>query len=213
MVTTIDIKDIVSEAVCRYYLSSRRRSDDSTKISVSEALQCLRRSFYDRTNPMCSINIASMEIGTAVHRAVLERLADYGFVIEVPVSKRYGDVTIVGRVDAYHPDLDVIIELKVVSKKVDEPPKEHMAQVSIYMDIVGCRRGYIAYLSTDPRKPLWVYEVRKNRHLVDWVVERARKLSHHLREGTEPLPEPSPLCAFCPYASMCKPLLRRKRFK
>lgn len=180
-----------------------RVSYDPATIHVSEVVSCLRKTYYYRTRLTQISPIQALKIlGNRLHEAVQEVLNGRGYIVEHEVKLRSGEVTLVGHIDAYSPDGDHIIELKTVSKIPDEPYSQHRRQAQIYLELSRVPKAYIVYISRlDGR--VRVFRILRDKKILRWAFERARKLHSHLAERKAPDRERSILCSYCEFKSIC----------
>lgn len=206
------IRSLIDDIVCEIFFDTRYPRDDPNTISVSEVTRCLRQSWFARMEPRCQINTVDLVLGIEGHRIFLDRLRDYGFVVEYPVCKSVGDgIKLCGRVDAYHPDLDMVLELKITGSAPSEPYDYHVMQTAIYMHMLGARRGFIVYLCRERSRRVVVFSVRRDERLWREAVERARILRDSLVRNEPPPKIRGVWCRYCPYAFDCMKIDREAR--
>ncbi|MHA1279474.1 MAG: PD-(D/E)XK nuclease family protein [Candidatus Helarchaeota archaeon] len=100
-------------------------------IHVTDLVHCLRRSFYDKTQPMPERPSDAMYriLGTATH-SLLEDEADEHLMTETPLEYK----GVVGTVDAFYPETGTIVDYKTTRwlKKANLPYGDHEMQVNVY---------------------------------------------------------------------------------
>jgi len=197
------IKEMVRDLICEAYFESRfERRDDV--ISVTEVTQCLRYSYFARKEPRCVPQSYAMLLGIAGHRLFLSKLERLGFMVEKLVAEKRDGIKLVGRCDAWHPDLDIVLELKTCFKPPDEPYDDHVFQVRIYGALLKARKLYIVYIPRDGINAMKVFYVHPDRKVLDEAFARAKKLIDALKTGEPPDPERGRWCRYCPYAFTCR---------
>ena len=102
----------------REIIEKRRRLYSSDRIHVSEVSGCLRRAYYERTRPRPALDPSNvvMLIGNGVHEKLQELLSRKGWLAEVEARYRVRDFWLVGHADLYHPDEQLVVELKTTNK-------------------------------------------------------------------------------------------------
>jgi len=201
------------DLLCRVWERTRFPRSDPKHISVTEVTQCLLYSYMARVEPRCVPQVVSLLLGVQGHRIMAEALEFHGWLVEKLVCVERDGVKLCGRVDAYHPDLDVVAEFKFVNTVPEEPYEDHVKQIRIYMAMLGARHGIIVYFSRDPRNRTKVFFVAPRRRALDEAIERAKTLSRALEEMKPPRPEPGRWCRFCPYAFECHQIRGKNRKK
>lgn len=199
MVTEYEVYKWLMEAV---KLKSRVSSDN--EIHVSEVVGCLRKSYYYRRRLLTvSPSNALKLLGDTVHTSLQEVLRKRGFETEFEVGIQLPGFRLVGHVDAYHPDKEVVLEIKTVSSIPEQPYRTHEMQASIYKELTNARHAYIIYISRGDGN-IKVFEVNDSKTAIRWAVERARQLHNSLARGEPPAPEANPLCQYCEFRQTCR---------
>ena len=176
---------------------------DNNVIHVSEVTGCLRKSWYARKFPVKTIDTVNiiMSIGNGVHSLLQEYLASEGWKSEVRVEWNFRKFRLVGHIDLYHPENNIVIELKTTSKKPKEPYPSHLMQLNAYLRMISADKGYIVYVSRDGHVKVFQHSFSKQ--LWSQTIKRAFRLWHALKENNPPDPEPSPLCNYCSFKWRC----------
>lgn len=205
ILSRVDIlRRLFDDIVCETFFETRYPRTNPNVISVTEITQCPRYSWFMRREPRCIIQAVDLILGVEGHRLFLDKLRNYGYVVEWLVCKDIGDgIKICGRLDAYHPDLNEVIDIKITTSPPDEPYEDHRFQVSIYMHMVKASRGYVVYLSRDPHNRVKVFRVKK--YDSDWkeAVQRAKMLRDALIKEEPPPCIKGRWCRYCPYSFEC----------
>ncbi len=195
-------------------MEASRRELSSDAIHVSEAVQCLRRSYWDRMKPAVTrdINAVLMAIGSGLHRVLQEVLESDGWIAEYRVERSIKNLfRLVGHIDLYHPEHGAVVEIKTVSAIPERPYPQHVMQLNAYLAMVRARRGFLVYVARDGR-----IEVFRHSFDPDYyrsVIKRAFLLWTSLRRREPPKPERGPLCEYCPYKLHCFSSSSRAREK
>jgi CRISPR/Cas system-associated exonuclease Cas4 (RecB family) len=120
---------------CGYDYALIKRIHDALQprdgIHVTDLVHCIRRAFYERTQPVPErvADVMYRILGTATH-ALLEYEQDEYLMTEIPLEYK----GIVGRVDAYYPESGTLVDYKTTRwlKKAYLPYGDHELQVNIY---------------------------------------------------------------------------------
>jgi CRISPR-associated exonuclease Cas4 len=187
----------------RELVEQRRRAYRDNVIHVSEVAGCLRRAWYERVRPQPALdpNNVVIMVGNGVHEKLQELLAEKGWQSEVEAKYKVKDFWLVGHADLYHPEEQVVLELKTSSKVPEEPYRGHALQINSYIFMLRAKRGYIVYVARDGG--VKVFEHRFDKRLWSETVKRAMQLHEAVAERRKPPAEKGPHCRFCPYKWYC----------
>ncbi len=187
----------------RELIERRRRLYSSDRVHVSEVAGCLRRAYYERTRPRPALDPSNvvMLIGNGVHEKLQELLASRGWLAEVEARYRIKDFWLVGHADLYHPDEQLVVELKTTNKAPEEPYRSHLIQLNAYLYMLRARRGYIVYIARNGE--VKVYKHRFDKSLWRQTIQRAIALRESITRKKKPPKEPGPWCTYCPYRWLC----------
>ena len=197
-VTQKDMYEMFAEI---YYKRVFRPYTD-TEIHVTEATQCLLKSFYQRKlqRALLEPKVVVLSFGTLVHEALHEPLERRGYKCELEGKYEIGDVTLYGHGDAVANDHG--LELKTITRMPTDVLSHHKLQANAYSFIFDKPEWYVAYIHK-PSGLCKVFNVPRDENMFKYVVMRAVRLSTLLRKNQTPEPEPSWLCAYCEYIDIC----------
>ena len=189
-----------------------RLDPSDPKVWVTEAVQCLRLSYWLRHTPAPLRDASAIlaAIGNSVHRVLGEQLAKDGWEVEKRVELDLGSLKLVGKVDAWHPETKTVLEIKTSDRAPEKPHSHHVMQAVAYGYMTGAERVYIVYIGRRDGV-VKVFRVRVDDHVFRRVVERAARLRRALVAGEEPPAERGPWCETCPFRSRC--LFSKRRGK
>ncbi|MBW2675669.1 MAG: Dna2/Cas4 domain-containing protein [Deltaproteobacteria bacterium] len=198
------VKALVLEAFKRSYAEGEEGTPiDDGIIFVTEAVGCLRKSYFIRRSPLPLPDrlYVIFEIGKGVHY-IIQRFLPVEAQFEVPCEVDLGPCVLRGRADVVLNES--ILELKTIAKIREEylPYQHHVKQLQAYLWMLDKPRGYIVYIEKGGGR-IHVVEVHRDAGVWAEVCNRARLLHEHLVKGEPPPPEPSPLCRICDYAKLC----------
>jgi len=221
------IRQIFENAIQRYHEDTQYEYTD--KISVTEALYCLRKAYYYRTidldkyeeiygTPPFSDTDFYQFVGKVVHSKLQEYIrttaveilgqTEIGFKdvlheVEIENDVLIGHIDLIIRTGWY----DIPLELKTCKVLPKKAYPQHKYQLSTYM-VLGKEQfdfkvGYIVYISrTQGDIKIVSVAPKKERYL--YVMERAKKLLDHIKRKEPPEPEDDPFCWKCPFRQICK---------
>ena len=160
-------------------------------------------------------------LGSLIHEALADVLAEWvknngGVEVESEVPLRivvpsagiifaaYADDIILLRRDGSR----MILEIKTVNRIPDEPRKEHIAQLNVYLHAYPTATGILLYVSRKTFE-MHAFEVRRDEGLFEATVARAGEVERALRDGRVPPPEAAEYpdrsweCRYCRWARIC----------
>lgn len=218
-----EIEDYILEAIEEEYRSSVKEFGEY--ISVTEAIQCLRKSYYNRKYPYEVPGWAtSAIIGKYIHQLVEKRIREKFRDYIVECEKTFTDKILCGTVDILLRDpnstASIVIDLKTTSKIPTEPYYNHVLQVNAYLHLADADVGYIVYI--DKRftklnantKLIKAFKVRfynncfdrwqyRDYSLYQYVQRRAKVLKRCLEYDEVPDREWTESCATCEHIARC----------
>ncbi|MDH3676825.1 MAG: hypothetical protein OEQ12_00795 [Nitrosopumilus sp.] len=166
-------------------------SGDFKTIHLQEVVQCLRRSYYDRTD--------SKEIERRGFNDLLSgllRKLEYG-----SVAKEFAidDIKLKGQADML---VDDIIVLFRPSQGITESP---LAQDLLYLNsclwIYDKTDGVIIYITNNREE--FTFSLTRDKKMFEEIIRRVRVFCDLLNEQKTPILEPSANCADCQYYQRC----------
>jgi len=128
------------------------------------------------------------------------------------------DIKITGRLD----DLVILkwkdggertlFEVKATGMLPTKVRKEYVMQIMPYLRVMGIPRGFIVYGHPNTLQ-IKVFEVQYDKVVMQKVLDRVRKIDHHVR--TDTLPDEGPSydweCPKCAYRSKCWPMWKKDK--
>ncbi|MGD2106875.1 MAG: hypothetical protein PVH93_04640 [Nitrosopumilaceae archaeon] len=164
---------------------------DYKTIHLQEVVQCLRRSYYDRTD--------SKEIerrGFNDLTSGLLRKLEYG---SKPKIFEIDDIKLKGQSDMI---LDDIIILFRSSKDIPESPQANdLLYLNACLWIYDKVDGMIVYITRDGEE--FTFSLTRDKKMFEEVIRRVRVLNDLLNEQKTPILEPSLNCLDCQYYQRC----------
>jgi CRISPR/Cas system-associated exonuclease Cas4 (RecB family) len=183
------------------------------EIHVTEATQCLLKSFYQRKlqRVLLEPKMVVLSFGDLVHKALQEPLKRRDYSVEVEGRHTVNGVTLIGHTDALHSDH--LLEIKTISRIPHDSLQHHRLQCNSYNFMFNKDIGSIIYIHK-PSGTIRIFDVPKDEESFQYVCLRAYRLSACLKNNVQPKPEPSWLCSYCEYIDICPSPLKtlRKRW-
>ncbi len=166
-------------------------ADDFKTINLLEVVQCLRRSYYDRTD--------SKEIERRGFNELLSgllRKLEYG---SEPKEFAIDDIKLKGQADMLVDDTIILFR---PSKTLPESPHANdLLYLNACLWIYGKTDGMIIYITGD--KEEFTFSLTRDKKMFEEVIRRVRVLSDLLIEQKTPILEPSINCLNCQYYQRC----------
>jgi len=203
-----DYKQIVRDAIDSIGEDVQLKFDtkDPNTIYLHEATKCLRRSFYDRTEPLETEQTQFNKVLGGLFR----KMKSFATISEYKMDD---GLALKGQVDMIKDD--VILIFRSVNRYPENPLPADILYVNACMWIFDKIEGVIVYITPDGREESFV--TNKNQKMFEEVVRRT-KVFHDLleRKNTDPkakppIIEPSVDCLDCQYYERC--YIRKKEGK
>ncbi len=164
---------------------------DNKTIYLDEVVRCLRRSYYDRTEP------------TQVTRTSFNNLMS-GLLQKMEYGGKEGeysieDITLKGKADM------VVDDAIIVFRSALQAPESPFALDLLYLNacmwIFKKIEGIVVYLTPDGKEVS--FSLTKENKMFEELVRRVRVLKDLLEEKKVPILEPSIECSSCQYYERC----------
>ncbi len=166
-------------------------ANDFKTINLLEVVQCLRRSYYDRTD--------SKEIDRRGFNDLLSgllRKLEYG---SEPKEFALDDIKLKGQADMKVDD--TIILFRPTQTIPESPHANDLLYLNACLWIYGKTDGMIIYITGD--KEEFTFSLTRDKKMFEEVIRRVRVLSDLLIEQKTPILEPSINCLNCQYYQRC----------
>ncbi len=188
------LKDSVAKAVDM----SINISKDDNIIHVDEAVDCLRRSYYNRRE-------------ARIPQKEMFRIMSKGITHNTNAGeKEYKDEAMnfkmIARADMIVDD--AIIHFRMVDRLPDTPRPRDLMLLNTSLWVFDKEEGALVYIAGDGSNIQ--FSLRRDKRLFDEVKRRATVLHTLLKEGRVPILEPSDECISCSYYEKC--YVQHKRY-
>ena len=203
-----DYKQIVRDAIDSIGEDAQLKFDlkDSNTIYLHEATKCLRRSFYDRTEPLETEQTQFNKVLGGLFR----KMKSQSIVGKYEMD---GGLALKGQADMIEDD--VILIFRSVNRYPENPLPVDILYINTCMWMFNKIEGVVVYITPDGKEESFV--TNKNQKMFEEVVRRT-KVFHDLleRRNTDPkakppIIEPSIDCLDCQYYERC--YIRKKEGK
>jgi len=166
-------------------------SKDIQTIHLQEVVQCLRRSYYDRIDPVEVERRGFNELLTGLLRKL-----EYG---SEPKNFEIDDIKLKGQVDMLVDDS--IILFRSTSMELENPQANDVLYLNACLWIYEKDDGIIVYITADKKET--TFSLTRNKKMFEEVIRRVRVLNDLLKEEKTPILEPSTECLECQYYERC----------
>ncbi len=168
-------------------------------IHLQEAVQCLRRSYYDRIDPLELERRGFSELLSGLLRKLQYGSEPKEFDIE--------NIKLKGQVDMLIDDS--ILLFRGTSNELENPLANDVLYLNACMWIYDKSDGIIVYISGDKKES--TFSISRNKKMFEEIIRRVRVLNDLLKEQKTPILEPSTECSECQYYERC--FMKKKNAK
>ena len=203
-----DYKQIVRDAIDSIGEDAQLKFDtkDPNIVYLHEATKCLRRSFYDRTEPLETEQTQFNKVLGGLFRKMKSKAT-------IGTYKMDSGLALKGQVDMIEDD--VVMIFRAVNRYPENPLPADILFVNACMWMFDKIEGIVVYITPDGKEESFV--TNKNQKMFEEVIRRT-KVFHDLieRRNTDPkakppIIEPSMDCLDCQYYERC--YIRKKEGK
>ena len=203
-----DYKQIVRDAIDSIGEDVQLKFDtkDPNIVYLHEATKCLRRSFYDRTEPLETEQTQFNKVLGGLFRKMKSKATIGKYEMD-------GGLALKGQVDMIEDD--VVMIFRAVNRYPENPLPADILFVNACMWMFDKIEGVVVYITPDGKEESFV--TNKNQKMFEEVIRRT-KVFHDLieRRNTDPkakppIIEPSMDCLDCQYYERC--YIRKKEGK
>ena len=203
-----DYKQIVRDAIDSIGEDAQLKFDtkDPNIIYLHEATKCLRRSFYDRTEPLETEQTQFNKVLGGLFRKMKSQATIGKYEMDNGLALK-------GQVDMIEDD--VVMIFRAVNRYPENPLPADILFVNACMWMFDKIEGVVVYITPDGKEESFV--TNKNQKMFEEVIRRT-KVFHDLieRRNTDPkakppIIEPSMDCLDCQYYERC--YIRKKEGK
>ncbi len=195
-----DYKQVVRDAIDSIGedISLKIDTKDTNTIYLHEATKCLRRSFYDRMDPLETEQTQFNKVLGGLFRKMKSNATVGKYDLD-------GGLTLKGQADMIKDD--VVLLFRSIDKFPENPLAVDMLYLNACMWLFDKIEGIIVYITPDGKEDSFV--TNRNQKMFEEVVRRT-KIFHDLLEKNNadpkakpPIIEPSLDCLDCQYYERC----------
>ena len=165
--------------------------DDVKTIHLHEVVRCLRRSYFDRIDPLDIDRRGFNDLVSGLLRNMKygAKLGEY----------KMHDINLKGQADM------IIDDAIIIFRSINELPEDPRASDLLYLN--ACMwtfdkiDGIIIYMTGDKKEAS--FSLSRNKKMFEELARRVRIFSDLLNEKKVPVLEPSDECSTCQYYSRC----------
>ena len=189
-----DYKQVVRDAIDSIGedVSLKIDTKDINIIYLYEATKCLRRSFYDRIDPLETEHTQFNKVLGGLFRKMKSQSSTGKYDMT-------GGLTLKGQVDMIKDD--VVMIFRSIDKFPENPMPAEMLYVNACMWMFDKIEGIITYITRDGKEDSFV--ATKNQKMFEEVIRRTKVFNDLLKEKKKPIIEPSVECLNCQYYTRC----------
>ena len=174
-------------------------SENVQTIHLQEVVQCLRRSYFDRIDPVEIERRGFNELLSGLLRKL-----EYG---SDPKEFDIDDIKLKGQTDMLVDD--VIMLFRPAQNELDNPLANDILYLNACLWIYDKTEGIIVYITGDRKET--TFSLSRNNKMFEEVVRRVRVLNDLLKKQKAPILEPSTECSECQYYERC--FMKKKNSK
>ena len=164
---------------------------DNKTIYLHEVVRCLRRSYYDRTEPEDPQRTSFSNLMSGLLQKMEYGGSEKEFEIE--------EIKLKGRADM------IVDDAIFIFRSSDQLPEVPFSSDVLYLNacmwVFNKIEGIIVYITPDGKEGS--YSLTKDKKMFEEVVRRVRVLNDLLNEKKVPILEPSQECSACQYYERC----------
>ena len=164
---------------------------DNKTIYLHEVVRCLRRSYYDRTEPEDPQRTSFSNLMSGLLQKMEYGDSDKEFELE--------EIKLKGRADMIVDD--AVFIFRSANELPQVPNSSDVLYLNACMWIFNKIDGIIVYITPDGKEGS--YSLTKDKKMFEEVVRRVRVLNDLLKEKKIPILEPSHECSSCQYYERC----------
>ena len=168
-------------------------------IHLQEVVQCLRRSYFDRIDPVEIERRGFNELLSGLLRKL-----EYG---SEPKEFEINDIKLKGQTDMLVDD--VIMLFRSAQNELENPLANDVLYLNACLWIYDKTEGIVVYITADRKET--TFSLTRNKKMFEEVVRRVRVLNNLLKEQKAPILEPSTECSECQYYEKC--FMKKKNSK
>jgi CRISPR-associated exonuclease Cas4 len=169
-------------------------------IHLQEVVQCLRRSYFDRIDPVEIERRGFNELLSGLLRKL-----EYG---SEPKTFEIDDIKLQGQTDMIVDDA-IMLFRPATQSELENPLANDVLYLNACLWIYDKTEGIVVYITGDRKET--TFSLTRNKKMFEEVIRRVRVLNNLLKEQKAPILEPSAECSECQYYEKC--FMKKKNSK
>ena len=169
-------------------------------IHLQEVVQCLRRSYFDRIDPVEIERRGFNELLSGLLRKL-----EYG---SEPKVFEIDDIKLQGQTDMIVDDA-IMLFRPAAQSELENPLANDVLYLNACLWIYDKTEGIVVYITGDRKET--TFSLTRNKKMFEEVIRRVRVLNNLLKEQKAPILEPSTECSECQYYEKC--FMKKKNSK
>jgi len=169
-------------------------------IHLQEVVQCLRRSYFDRIDPVEIERRGFNELLSGLLRKL-----EYG---SEPKVFEIDDIKLQGQTDMIVDDA-IMLFRPATQSELENPLANDVLYLNACLWIYDKTEGIVVYITGDRKET--TFSLTRNKKMFEEVIRRVRVLNNLLKEEKAPILEPSAECSECQYYEKC--FMKKKNSK
>ena len=188
-----DYRQLIKSAIASIGRDIEPKIDpkDNKKIHLHEVVRCLRRSYYDRTDPIDPHYTRFSNLLTGL----LQKMEYGGKEGDYTID----DISLRGKSDMIVDDAIIIFRSTI--EIPDNPFSYDLMYLNACMWIFNKIEGVVVYMTAEGKEAS--FSLSKDNKMFEEVVRRVRVLKDLLEEKKVPIIEPTIECSSCQYYERC----------
>ena len=174
-------------------------SENIQTIHLHEVVQCLRRSYFDRIDPVEIERRGFNELLSGLLRKL-----EYG---SEPKVFEIDDIKLEGQTDMIVDD--AILLFRPAQGELENPIANDVLYLNACLWIYDKTEGIVVYITGDRKET--TFSLTRNKKMFEEVIRRVRVINNLLKEEKAPILEPSTECSECQYYEKC--FMKKKNSK
>ena len=175
-------------------------SENVQTIHLQEVVQCLRRSYFDRIDPVEIERRGFNELLSGLLRKL-----EYG---SEPKVFEIDDIKLQGQTDMIVDDA-IMLFRPAAQSELENPLANDVLYLNACLWIYDKTEGIVVYITGDRKET--TFSLTRNKKMFEEVIRRVRVLNNLLKEQKAPILEPSTECSECQYYEKC--FMKKKNSK
>ncbi|MET1159915.1 MAG: CRISPR-associated protein Cas4 [Thermoprotei archaeon] len=201
--------EVIIPILYKHYMKEELERLDEAKdprvIYVTDLVACTHKFKLRKIYPELTFRFEPAAIiGNLIHEGLGQILVSEGYDIEYSIEEEFeidGQKYIIkGRVDAYHKDKGIVVEIKSGRDTSNKPLPHHIQQLQVYLNILNANTGILVYITPEG---FLEYSINKEKMNIKSMVRALVRDEIHPKWEWE--------CRYCIFRKICSYSLVQRR--